>query len=52
MWNLKKKFIDNRLPEVGVGGWVKQAKLVKRYKLNSYNTNKSWGYNIQHGDYS
>ena len=59
MWNLKKpnqtkpktpKLIDteNRLLVASSGRWAKM-KVVIRYKLL---VNKSWGYMVQHGDYS
>ena len=34
------------------GGWGKRVMGVKRCKSLSYAVNKSWGCNIQHGDYS
>ena len=33
-----------------VGGWAKWEKRVSRYKFPIIN--KSWGCNVQHGDYS
>lgn len=32
--------------------WVKCIKSVKMYKFPTNRINKSWGYNVQHGEYS
>ena len=54
MWNLKKKKpkrTDWWLPEVGDGMWVGDVgEGSKKVQIVSYEINKSWGCNVQHGD--
>ena len=50
LFSLKAKLINTENKLAGVGGSVRWVKEAKRYKLPA--TNKSWGCNLQHGDYS
>ena len=66
MWKLKNKtniqrtnqpkLIDteNRLVVArgGCGGWAKMDEVHQKMQTSSYKVNKSWGYNVQHGDYT
>ena len=42
-----------RLPEVGVGGWVGEMdEGDQKVQTSSCGISKSWGCNVQHGEYS